>query len=452
MKKILLYMRSVFFLLPAACLLSGSAGCGKKSVATPSRLIIKTFPEKAKVFILGEERGRKLRVPPGTYILKFTHPGYKDAWVKAEVPRSKTVEVKFEMEKETADVMITSRPEKALLEFRGQKLGMTPVVIRSLPHGEYSARLSLPGHTTQDVRWKISSASPQMIRAGLSSNMGTLSLDSDPSGAQIILNGRVVGVTPYRDQLPAGNYMLELKKKDYATLSKQIVISRGKQLNVEVQKLEILRSSITIHSVPSGAKVSLDGKEYGQTPYTFRDLLPGQYTFTVSKEGFDHSSSRVRIPAGTTLQETIHLDSNRSGVDVITQPANLTLYLDGKMLGVTQPDPSSGKRLSKLFSIRNIASGPHTLTVYHKRGIPQKKTYKFTTEKGKIFRLTNVKLWIPNARITYAIDLPSKEGRILQKFPDGTAFFEYMPIPGSIIQEKLKKGQIKHIEYLEDIE
>lgn len=445
MKNILRYVKNTSLFLTAALLLAGSTACGKKVTVLPSRLIIKTLPEEAKVFILGEERGKKLRVPPGTYILKFTHPGYKDAWVKTEVPRSKTVEVKFEMEKETADVMITSHPEKAFLEFRGVRLGMTPVVIRDLPHGEYKGTLSLPGHSTQDVRWRISSAAPQVIRGRLSSNRGTLVLDSKPAGAQIFLNGKAVGITPYRDQLPAGNYMLDLKKKDYAPLSKQIVISRGKTLDLNRMELEILRGAITVNSIPEGAKVYMNEKEYGQTPYTFRELLPGQYNITLRKEGFDESSCRVRLPAGASLRETIRLDSNRGGADIITQPANLTLYLNGKLLGISAPDPGN-KKFSKLFTIRNLPAGTHTLTIYHKRGKPQKKQYKFTTSKGKIVRLTNVKLWVPNARVTYNTTTPMEEGRIIQTFPDGSIYFE--PAPG--ITTRVAKNVIRNIEYLDD--
>ena len=446
MKNVLLIAKYIFLLLLTGFLLAGVTACGKKRIAIPSRLIIKTSPENAKVYILGEEREKRLRVRPGVYILKFTCPGYKDAWVKAEIFRGKTTEVNFKMERETADVMITSVPAKAHFEFNGKKMGVTPIVLRNLPHGEYSGRLTLPGHAPQDAQWKVSSGTPLLVENRLTNNMGTLSLDSTPSGAQVFLNGKSVGTTPLRDELPAGEYSLALRKKNYADLNRQIVISRGKHLNMGSLNLEILRGSIAVDTIPTGGKLSMNGEEYGVAPYTFKDLLPGRYTIRVEKEGFDIGEYSVELSAGAKLNKMIRLESNRGGVDVITQPANLTIYLDGTMMGVTVPDPSD-KRHSKLFSIRNLSAGTHTLMVYHKRGRPQKQQFRFVVQKGRIVRLTNVKLWVPNARITYNDSLPDQEGRILQTFPDGAIFFE----PEPKVSTRIAKELIHKIEYLEDV-
>ena len=58
-----------------------------------------------------------------------------------------------------------------------------------------------------------------------------------------------------------------------------------------------------------------------------------------------------------------------------------------------------------------------------------------------------MKLWVPNARITYNDSLPDQEGRILQTFPDGAIFFE----PEPKVSTRIAKELIHKIEYLEDV-
>ncbi len=76
--------------------------------------------------------------------------------------------------------------------------------------------------------------------------------------------------------------------------------------------------AVTVYSVPSGAKLSVDGKEIGVTPIAAQ-LTPGSHTLTFTKEGYNSgkfpmviapdqlSGGSVSFELGTAAHDTIEL-------------------------------------------------------------------------------------------------------------------------------------------------
>lgn len=110
---------------------------------------------------------------------------------------------------------------------------------------------------------------------------GTVVLESTPPGSSVLVDGADVGVTPLTQELPAGRHQIEFRKGDTAR-KYDVDVVRGQQsvTNVDwgVKRTGILQ----VESTPSGAKVQVDGKEYGVTPITVRDLIAGSHTLVLT--------------------------------------------------------------------------------------------------------------------------------------------------------------------------
>jgi tetratricopeptide (TPR) repeat protein len=59
---------------------------------------------------------------------------------------------------------------------------------------------------------------------------------------------------------------------------------------------------LIILTVPSGANVKLDSKEYGHTPVKLEQLVAGTYTLTIEKENYEPVSEQVTITDAQTLE------------------------------------------------------------------------------------------------------------------------------------------------------
>jgi hypothetical protein len=112
---------------------------------------------------------------------------------------------------------------------------------------------------------------------------------------------------------------------------------------------------LLVRSSPSGARVTVDGRDAGVTPATLRDVARGTHTIRVSRQGYVSQERRVTISAARPAQSvTVELArppvervsrpspstpatrsrfTGRLAID--SRPAGARVYLDGKSIGIT---------------------------------------------------------------------------------------------------------------------
>lgn len=425
-----------------------SAACGKKPQPVKTGAILNTEPAGAAVTIKGRELGTtplKIKVRPGVYLVKFSLDKYKNSWQKIKLDPGDQKNLTFKLDPETASVMITCSPDAGMVTFQNRNLGMTPVVITGLPHGRYTAEVHRHGYTPQTVSWNINSALPKLVKTSLETNLGTLVINSKPDNAEVFLDGKSIGRTPFREQIEEGKHKIELRRNGYNSLTKIVQIKRRTVTSFTDAVLEVKSGSIKISSRPSKAIVYINGKHYGDTPVALSNLPPGSYAIRLEKDGYDPAVRRVNLPAGEKLDLMLNMDSNTGGIDVVTQPPGITLYLDGKLVGRTEKDPAN-KNISRVFTVRNLSAGSHRLTYVHKRAKPEKRFVNFKISKGQILRLDGLNLWIPNVTIVRD-DGKVETGRIVQNLPSK---YEFEPLPG--VRYTIDKSTVKKVTYLPETE
>jgi hypothetical protein len=64
--------------------------------------------------------------------------------------------------------------------------------------------------------------------------MGTLSMTSSPSGADVFIDGRSWGSTPLRVQLPSGSYDIRMQRRNHATESRSVRVQSGRTESLRV--------------------------------------------------------------------------------------------------------------------------------------------------------------------------------------------------------------------------
>ena len=154
---------------------------------------------------------------------------------------------------------------------------------------------------------------PVPTRAGT----GSLKVNTIPSGASILLDGIAKGVTPDTiSGLKPGVYTLVLEKEGYADYQKNVTISAGRPTTVTAI-LSPLYGSLQIKSLPANATVLLNGAPAGLTPVTVKDLVPGAYTVSISKSGYQTTNLTATVVAGKErlLFVTLHPEKDGSRQD-----------------------------------------------------------------------------------------------------------------------------------------
>jgi hypothetical protein len=85
--------------------------------------------------------------------------------------------------------------------------------------------------------YKSSSQEPEPSAEILETSGGAILIESDPTDAQIYLNGEYFGSTPKRIPLPMGKYDLKLKNEGYHEWQAQVELSEPGEMPITV-KLE----------------------------------------------------------------------------------------------------------------------------------------------------------------------------------------------------------------------
>lgn len=411
------------------------SSCGGKQEDSRAVITVKTNPEGAFITISGKDCGKAPvsgKISPGSILLKAELPGYEPVWQRVVLESKKKKDVLLELAPITSSIMLKTTPEvPAEVTFNGKKYGQTPIVISGLVSGNYTASLKAPGYASAQVSWNIDSKRPQMKIVKLFSNTGVLRLEKGPENAVVKINGAVYGELPCEFSLEQGEYTLEISAPGYNPFIREISLkSNGKEVIQPV--FTELPGKLVINSNPSGALVRINGKEYGSAPLTVEDMKAGKVRVEFSLDKYEPVMIEQAVAPGKTLSITGSLTSSLGSIEFVTMPAGVMVYLDNQKLGETEPDPAH-KGFSKVFRIKEVAPGIHTLKFIHKLATPSEKILSVRVEKNKNTRLEkNVELWIANARITHSVGT-KYIGRIVS---ENDEYIKFEPKPGSRIDYK----------------
>jgi hypothetical protein len=129
-----------------------------------------------------------------------------------------------------------------------------------------------------------------------SDGTGTLSIRSDPVGAQIFVDGVHLGITPLSGQaLSPGSHVLRLELPGYASVSKVVTMRSGQALTqtYPLEILEPLTGFVTLWGEGlDSAELFADGNYVGELPVKVQ-LSEGRHAFRVkAAEGDEFTVTR----------------------------------------------------------------------------------------------------------------------------------------------------------------
>jgi hypothetical protein len=174
--------------------------------------------------------------------------------------------------------------------------------------------------------------------------VGTLTVTSTPSGAQFLVDGEPVGVTPSTVQIPEGIHALEIRSGGPTQvvalrIDKDRDVSRFFDLPIGTSP-----ASVRIDTKPSGARVLVDGKVRGRSPLSVAGLNPGQHTVRVER-GPQFLQVDVMLESGAQRSLPLEFEPLASepteghGWLAVSMPVELQAYEKGRLVGTSRAGP-----------------------------------------------------------------------------------------------------------------
>lgn len=218
-----------------------------------------TSPPGADVLVAGEFRGQtpvRVEVLAAGESVAVKLPGYKRWEKQLAVNPGETRELEtIALEPADGLVMISSRPAGATLLVNGSYRGITPLEVQLPPQQDHRLQMFLDGYQSARRVLSVDSGTEQTVELVLQPELGKVQVSTRPTGAELYVDGRRLGVDGDTLELPARPHRLEVRKDGYHTVTRTIV--PRPDLNQVLQIQLLTEAAALLASLP--AQISANG-------------------------------------------------------------------------------------------------------------------------------------------------------------------------------------------------
>ncbi len=287
------------FLLAFAVMLGGS----DIARAADGILKVRSNVAAAEVWVDGQSLGP---VPvtrflaPGSHAVRVVADNFDPYVRKVDVQDGKTTDVNATLVAGAGTAEFVGAAASRL-EVDGHDRGALPIRLSDLAPGPHVWKVTSPKFEPAEGTLLFLAGKNYLVNVPAVSSAGVLVVDTSPSGATVLLDGKDVGVTPLRlEGVPLGVHGLVLKAADRATVVRTVDTTDGSRGQVTAS----LPSGGSVIKVTTGSatgKVFLNGTPIGEgATVKFGPVEKGRAQVAIEVDG-DRASASFNLPASGTL-------------------------------------------------------------------------------------------------------------------------------------------------------
>ncbi|MCE1198575.1 MAG: PEGA domain-containing protein [Marinilabiliales bacterium] len=298
-------------------LISGTVITTVQETIVSQWLVITPDPADAMIFLNDKYVKNGVfqgKLKPGEYTYRVEAPKYYPQAGKVEMTNAKK-EIVVKLKPAFGTISITSEPEigaKVIID--GETLDRTtPCQSDPLTSGEHTIQVvkDLFQPATQKVM--VQEGKISNVKLTMNPNYAVISIQL-PDDAELFIDNQLKGKGNWLGHLGPGVYSLEARMERYRTAKKDIEVITGQSQEIVLKPVPLF-GNMDLITNPSGARISLDGKQLGSTPYTLEKQLIGSYSLQISLPGYKTLTKTIQIVEGKNpeLNEKLILESTTKG-------------------------------------------------------------------------------------------------------------------------------------------
>ena len=337
-------------------------------------LIVEPVPETVGLpgTLMKLRMGERLLLSSGSHRIVAELAGYYPLDTEINVGLSPDQTIRVEMIRLPGLVTLTTEPDVAAeVRLDGARLGTTPLTDAEITTGrhqiEFVAERFLAEVRELDV---IGGGERQRLAAELTPNWAPITVTSEPSGAEILVDGTVAGATPLVLELSAGERLLEVRLRGYNAWADVVSVFADQPQTLPPVELTAADGRVELITEPASAAVSVNGEYRGHTPLTLRLAPERQHRMTLTKPGYDSIEQELSVAADSDRTLTLPMTARTGTVQIRSDPAAAEIWVDGERRGVT-PAELTLPALSHQIDIRLAGFAEQVREVTPRPGFPQ---------------------------------------------------------------------------------
>ncbi|MBM4389885.1 MAG: PEGA domain-containing protein [Deltaproteobacteria bacterium] len=177
---------------------------------------------------------------------------------------------------------------------------------------------------------------------------GVLKVRASASGAEVWIDGALVGAAPVTKYIAAGSHKLRVVADNFEPFVRTIEITADR--TTELEAALVPGPGSVEFTGPKGAAVWIGGQRYA-VPARIPSPGPGKLAYRGEAPGFETAELALDVVKGRNHLVDLVLESSANVLAVNSTPAGAKVFVDGAEVGVTP------------FKMKGLPPGPHGVEV-----------------------------------------------------------------------------------------
>jgi len=198
-------------------------------------LIINSTPPGAQIWLDGQMKPdltptKLTGLPIGEHMIELRRGGARFR-AKVLVVVLETAELTATLTEVFGAVAVGSNPPGAEILLDGKAVGRTPKTLTRLPLGDHPLELRMPGHVPGRRRVELSDPEPRRVSLTLQA-MGLIKVRSDPLGAGVYIDEKLVGPAPIAYEVTPGTHKVRVVLAHHEPDIRHVTLRPGETTNL----------------------------------------------------------------------------------------------------------------------------------------------------------------------------------------------------------------------------
>lgn len=311
-------------------------------------LVIIAEPSDAMIFIddvfakTGEYQAKH---KPGKYRYRIEAPLFHPEVGIAEI-RDQKIELRVSLKPAYGFLEVNTLPEidaRVIIE-GDNNIYTSPYKSGKMKSGEYNVRVNKDMYQQTISKVVIKDNETTTLNVTMPPNFANVTVNA-PVNAKIFINNELKGNGSWQGRLNPALYTFSSTLESHNEAVQNLDLKAGDVKTISLNPTPIL-GSIDIITTPIGASLFINGKSYGTTPVTVKDLLIGEYNIQLIKQGYDNINKMF-----TVLQGSKNVIEESMNVSRVVSAVQEQRAADNRAAGkVTQNKPPGGTSYESTLS------------------------------------------------------------------------------------------------------
>ena len=174
--------------------------------------------------------------------------------------------------------------------------------LKKYPNGEFAGLARLKAEKLKSLNPASAPTETKPNRGEGKDQSAEIQIDSDPTGALVLINGEPVGKTHLEiSGIDPGKKKVEVQKPCFEIWTGEYLVKPGQKVKISPQ-LKAICGGLKVGSFPSQAEVRIDNKVAGETPLTLDQVEAGFHSVSMKLSGYEEWNGSVQVKALQTAE------------------------------------------------------------------------------------------------------------------------------------------------------